>query len=66
MNSNRDGLPVSFRVVAIGSLVVALVGHIFLDALDDSYEGSAVSLMLGTIVGTALGVNEYLRNRDDK
>lgn len=56
-------LPLLFRVAAIGILVLTLVVHIFLDAFLDDYEGAATSLMLGGIVGTALGLNEFLRGR---
>jgi hypothetical protein len=56
-------LPLLFRVLAIGLLVLTLVVHIFLDAFLDDYEGAATSLMLGGIVGTALGLNEFLRGR---
>lgn len=56
-------LPLWFRMSAIGLLVLALVAHIAVDAFLDSYEGAATSLMLGGIVGTALGLNEFLRGR---
>jgi len=56
-------LPLLFRVAAIGLLVLTLIVHIFLDIFIDDYEGSATSLMLGGIVGTALGLNEFLRGR---
>jgi hypothetical protein len=56
-------LPLLFRILAIGLLVLTLVVHIFLDAFLDDYEGAATSLMLGGIVGTALGLNEFLRGR---
>lgn len=56
-------LPLWFRISAIGVLVVTLVAHIMVDAFLGSYEGTATSLMLGGIVGTALGLNEFLRGR---
>lgn len=59
----RSDLPLKFRVLIIGSLSATLIVHIFVDAFNKQYEGAATSLMLGGIVGTALGVNEYLRGR---
>ncbi len=56
-------LPLWFRIAAIGVLVITLVAHIMVDAFLKSYEGTATSLMLGGIVGTALGLNEFLRGR---
>lgn len=54
--------PMWFRIGVIGILVALLVVNIMIDALTD-YEGSATSLMLGGIIGTALGLNEFLRGR---
>jgi Ca2+/H+ antiporter len=59
----KNDLPLKFRVLVIGALAVTLIAHIFVDAFNKSYEGASVSLMLGGVVGTALGVNEYLRGR---
>lgn len=59
----KNDLPLKFRVLVIGALAVTLIVHIFVDAFNKQYEGAATSLMLGGIVGTALGVNEYLRGR---
>lgn len=59
----KTDLPLKFRVIIIGSLALTLIVHIFVDAFNTHYEGAATSLMLGGIVGTALGVNEYLRGR---
>lgn len=60
-NRRQPPLPTWFRVVAIGALVATFAAHIILDVLVDDYEGRGTSLMLGGIVGTALGLNEYLR-----
>lgn len=56
-------LPLLFRMVAIGLLGITLIVHIFVDVFVDDYDGNATSLMLGGIVGTALGLNEFLRGR---
>lgn len=56
-------LPLWFRVIVIGFLVAFLAVHILIDAARTDYEGAATSLMLGGIVGTALGLNEFLRGR---
>lgn len=56
-------LPIWFRVAAIGALVMLLAAHIIIDIFVDTYEGNSTSLMLGGIVGTALGLNEFLRGR---
>lgn len=61
----KSDLPLKFRVILIGSLAATLIIHIFIDAFSKSYDGASTSLMLGGIVGTALGVNEYLRGKDD-
>jgi len=59
-----DALPVKFRVLAIGTLIGTLVVHIMLDAVFlRTYDGRDTSLMLGGIVGTALGLNEFVRGR---
>lgn len=63
MPEPTSDLPLKFRILLIGSLSVTLIVHIFVDAFNKQYEGAATSLMLGGIVGTALGVNEYLRGR---
>lgn len=62
-DDNGTELPLWFRIAAIGVLVLTLVAHIMVDAFLKSYEGTATSLMLGGIVGTALGLNEFLRGR---
>jgi hypothetical protein len=58
---SRD-LPLWFRLIVLGILVVLLAANILFDALTD-YEGTATSLMLGGIIGTALGFNEFVRGR---
>ena len=63
MTEDPNDLPLRFRVLIIGVLAATLVVHIFVDAFNKSYEGASVSLMLGGVVGTPLGVNEYLRGR---
>lgn len=63
MSEGPKDLPLWFRVLAIGALVATLIAHILIDAFRDDYDGAATSLMLGGIVGTALGLNEYLRGR---
>lgn len=63
MAADDEQLPLWFRLAAIGLLVITLVVHIGIDAYLNEYEGTATSLMLGGIVGTALGFNEYLRGR---
>lgn len=52
-----------FRKIAIGSLIATLILHIAYDAVTSSYEGGATSLMLGGLVGTALGLNEWYRGK---
>lgn len=59
-------LPLWFRLSVIGLLAVTLVVHIFVDIFVKDYDGAGTSLMLGGIVGTALGVNEWLRTRGDR
>ena len=61
--SQQSELPLWFRVAAIGMLVITLIAHIMVDVFVKTYEGAATSLMLGGIVGTALGLNEFLRGR---
>lgn len=63
MSEDRNDLPLRFRVLAIGALVVTLIAHILIDAFRDDYDGAATSLMLGGIVGTALGLNDLFRGR---
>lgn len=63
MSRDQEDLPLKFRVLMIGALGAALIVHIFVDAFRSDYDGASVSLMLGGVVGTALGVNEYLRGR---
>lgn len=65
MSEPNSDLPLRFRILMIGSLAATLIVHIFIDAFRDDYDGAATSLMLGGIVGTALGVNEWLRGRGD-
>lgn len=60
---DQQELPRWFRMLIIGAFAATLVAHIVIDAYLDDYEGASVSLMLGGVVGTALGVNEYLRGR---
>lgn len=62
-SSQQSELPLWFRVAAIGMLVITLIAHIMVDVFVKTYEGAATSLMLGGIVGTALGLNEFLRGR---
>ncbi len=57
------GLPGWLRNSIVGLFAGALVVHIFVDIFNTRYEGAATSLMLGGIVGSALGLNEWLRNR---
>lgn len=61
--SDESDYPLRFRVAVIGALTITLIVHIFVDAFNTHYEGAATSLMLGGIVGTAIGVNEYIRGR---
>lgn len=60
---DEDALPVKFRVVAIGVLIVFLIVHVLIDVFVQTYEGRDTSLMIGGIVGTALGLNEFVRGR---
>ncbi len=54
-------LPVWFRVAIIGMVAATMVIHIMIDAFRPDYEGLSTTLMLGGLVGTGLGLNEYLR-----
>lgn len=54
-------LPLWFRVGALGILVVTFVVHLALDIAVDDYDGGSQSLLLGGIIGTALGVGEFMR-----
>lgn len=60
----RGDLPLWFRASVIGLLAVTLVVHIMLDVFIDTYDGLSTSLMLGSIVGTAVGLNEFVRGRN--
>ena len=61
-NRDEDALPVKFRVLAIGTLIGLLIVHVLLDVFLP-YDGRDTSLMIGGIVGTALGLNEFVRGR---
>ncbi|MCW2758050.1 MAG: hypothetical protein JWO46_1796 [Nocardioidaceae bacterium] len=56
-------LPLWFRMTIIGVLVVGLFVHVAIDIFNTKYDGKAFSLLIGSVVGTALGVNEFLRGR---
>lgn len=60
---HHSDLPLWLRAAIIAALSLTLIGHIILDALLTNYEGQGTSLMLGGIVGTSLGFNEFLRGR---
>lgn len=60
---HSSGLPLWLRVSIITAFAVTLIVHIFVDIFVDTYEGAATSLMLGGIVGTALGINEFVKGR---
>lgn len=56
-------LPKWLRISLVSGSFVLMVVHIGYDAATKAYEGASISLMLGGLVGTALGFNEFLRNR---
>lgn len=60
---DSQGLPRWLRLTIVLTCLAAMVAHIAYDAAASAYEGASISLMLGGIVGSALGLNEYLRNR---
>ena len=61
----QEGLPRGLRIVLVSGSFALMVGHVIYDAVVAAYEGASVSLMLGGLVGTALGFNEWLRNKGD-
>lgn len=54
-------LPLWFRVGTLGVLVVTFVTHLAVDVAAKDYDGGSQSLLLGGIIGTALGVGEFMR-----
>jgi hypothetical protein len=55
--------PMWLRILLVVGSFVTMLAHIVYDAVTETYEGASISLMLGGLVGTALGFNEWLRNR---
>jgi hypothetical protein len=59
-NSSGD-LPLWFRLVILGVLLVTFVGHLAVDLALDDYDGNALSLLLGAGLFTAIGADAALR-----
>lgn len=49
------------RTSIIALFSITLIANIVIDGLVAAYDGATTSLMLGGIVGTSLGINEFVR-----
>lgn len=56
-------LPRWLRASIVALLALTLVGNIVADIFVLGYDGQFVSMMLGGLVGTAIGVEKLIRRR---
>lgn len=56
-----SGLPPWLRAGIVTFLTLVLTGNILADVFVAGYDGQFVSMMLGGIVGTSVGVEKLLR-----
>lgn len=59
----NDDLPLRFRVAVLGILVATFVIHLAIDVFKDDYDGGSTTLLIGGIIGAAIGVREIVRSR---
>lgn len=55
------GLPPWLRAGIVAFLTLVLTGNIFADIFVADYDGQFISMMLGGIVGTSIGVEKLIR-----
>lgn len=61
MGKSEPDLPLWLRVSAISLLVLTLVGNVVSDIFVKDYDGLPTTLMLGGLVGAALGIDRAIR-----